>query len=84
MCCCCSRPVVITVLSLFICRSVDCYDTCIVGSPFDPTVPFQCCADSILISETISTTVGEGYLIARLYSPNEPGQGVYRHNTFCK
>ena len=65
-------------------RSVNCFDTCIVGLPTDPTIPLKCCANSILISETISTTVGEGYVIARLYSPNEDGQGVYRHNTFCK
>lgn len=65
-------------------RKVDCYDTCIEGSPWDPTIPLQCCADSIVSSDVMSTTNGQGYLIARLYSPNEAGLGIYRHNTFCK
>ena len=65
-------------------RSVDCYETCIVGSPFDPTVPFQCCADSVLVSEEISLTIDPSFIIARLYSPNEPDMSIYRLNTYCK
>ena len=71
-------------MSLCTCREVDCYDTCIQGNPIFPSIPLSCCGDPILLSETISTTIGPNYLIARLYSPNEEGMDVYRHNTFCK
>ena len=62
-------------------RTVDCYDTCIAGIPGGP---LRCCADTILASEAISTTSDPSFLIARLFSPNEPDLSVYRLNTFCK
>ena len=66
-----------------ICRTVDCFDTCITGSPIDPSIPLQCCADSVVIPQIISVVIQPEYLIAQLYSPNEP-QADYRLNTFCK
>ena len=81
----CSKSVLIKTPSVCY-RSVDCYDTCIIGLPFDPTVPIQCCADPLnLTSDVISTTDGTpNFIIARLFSPNEPGMSNYRLNTYCK
>lgn len=64
-------------------RSVQCYSTCVVGAPFDGTVPFQCCADSIL-DQPISQTVDPNYVIFRIYDPNSPGEDDYRLNAICK
>ena len=68
---------------LLSCRSVQCYSTCIIGAPFDPLVPFQCCADPIL-DQPLSQTAEPSYTLIRLYSPNAPGEDNYQLNTVCK
>ena len=70
---------------LLSCRSVQCYDTCVIGAPppFSSSDPLQCCADSNL-NQPLSQTVNPSYTLIRLYSPNAPGQENYRLNTLCK
>ena len=68
---------------LLSCRSVQCYSTCILGAPFDPSTALQCCADPVL-DLPLSQTVEPSYTLVRLYSPNEPGDDNYRLNTVCK